>query len=82
MDSLACYYVSGAPLCLHHQALLCSALSGPSQRSARKPEGLLESNLRGDENTETFFFHKTGTEQKENPQTEMREFHKLPFVAK
>lgn len=29
-----------------------------------------------------FFFHKTGTEQKENPQTEMREFHKLPFVAK
>lgn len=29
-----------------------------------------------------FFFYKTGTEEKENPQTEMREFHKLPFVTK
>lgn len=43
-----------------------SALSGPSQRSAQKPEGLLESNLRRDKNTEKKIY-KTGTEEKENP---------------
>ena len=34
----------------------CSSLSSRSQRSAWKPEGFLESNLRGDDNTETLFF--------------------------
>lgn len=33
------------------------------------------------ENTETIFY-TTGKQERENPQTEMREFHKLTFVTK
>lgn len=79
------------PHCLHACTTRpCSALSDPSQRSSPKNlKGFCKSNLRGNENTQTFFFfplpplNKTGgTEEKENPPTEMREFHKLPFVRK
>lgn len=79
-DSFAYYYFSGAPSCLHHQALALLYLA--LRRGLLKNLKGFWNQTSGETRIQKKKFYKTGTEGKENPQTEMREFHKLPFVTK